>query len=141
MKSIRSRYYGSIRSSRELFATKSTQTEFRESESQTLPWEPPYKAASGKNSSRHLKISTSSLSNNISEDNPPEVLDLVDFTWGHGLPAGMHELEKINRMRIKKAWERILPPMDSSTNVDVCSRLINALEADSWAFREAVKCS
>lgn len=69
------------------------------------------------------------------------MLDLVDFTWGHGLPAGMHELEKINRMRIKKAWERILPPMDSSTNVDVCSKLINALEADSWAFREAVKCS
>ncbi|KAJ8679268.1 hypothetical protein QAD02_015055 [Eretmocerus hayati] len=108
--------YLAIRNSPDLLKDKETQTLYRENECQTLPWEPPY---------------------NIREGHNPEVLTLINFTWGHGLPAGMHELEIINRMRMKRAWEQILPPMDSVANIKARLTIISALEADEWAFREA----
>jgi hypothetical protein len=63
---------------------------------------------------------------------------LTHFRWGIELPAGMHELEIINRMRKRRAWERILPPMDTPANIKIRSALITDLEDDEWAFREAV---
>ncbi|XP_018392737.1 PREDICTED: protein MAATS1-like [Cyphomyrmex costatus] len=93
-----------------------TQTDYRESEVQTEPWEPPYKIVSGHN---------------------PEVLTLAHLTWEHGLPAGVHEVHIINRMRIKRAWEAILPPMDTPANIKIRNSIITALEIDEWAFRES----
>lgn len=46
----------------EMFQTSSTQTDYRESETQTNPWDPPYNV---------LKVF-----------NEPEVLDLKDFHYG-----------------------------------------------------------
>lgn len=66
------------------------------------------------------------------------MLTLAHFTWGNGLPAGVHEIDIINRMRKKRAWEEVLPPMDTPANIKTRSALITALEADEWAFREAV---
>ncbi|XP_012277666.1 cilia- and flagella-associated protein 91 isoform X2 [Orussus abietinus] len=100
----------------EKIQNKETQTDYRESECQTLPWEPPYRIHPGHN---------------------PEVLSVAHLTWGHGLPAGMHEVEIINRLRMKRAWEAILPPMDTPENIKTRSLIISALEADEWAFREA----
>ncbi|XP_018311695.1 protein MAATS1 [Mycetomoellerius zeteki] len=93
-----------------------TQTDYRESEAQTEPWEPPCK---------------------IVPDHNPEVLTLAHLTWGHGLPAGVHEVQVINRMRIKRAWEAILPPMDTPANIKMRNSIITALEIDEWAFRES----
>ncbi|XP_076668408.1 cilia- and flagella-associated protein 91 isoform X2 [Andrena cerasifolii] len=93
-----------------------TQTDYRDSESQTVPWEPPYRIKSG---------------------HDPEVLTIAHFTWNHGLPAGVHELEIINRMRTKRAWEDILPPMDTPANIKLRTDIITALEVDEWAFRES----
>ncbi|XP_046737858.1 cilia- and flagella-associated protein 91-like [Diprion similis] len=96
--------------------TKQTQTDYRESEAQTSPWTPPYK---------------------VRPDESPEVLTIAHLTWDHGLPAGMHEVEIINRMRMKRAWEAILPPMDNEINIKTRKTIIEAMEIDDWAFREA----
>ncbi|XP_012234678.1 cilia- and flagella-associated protein 91 isoform X2 [Linepithema humile] len=93
-----------------------TQTDYRESETQTEPWEPPYKVIPGHN---------------------PEILTLANLTWKHGLPAGIHEVHIINRMRMKRAWEAIAPPMDTPANIKMRSSIITALEVEEWAFRES----
>ncbi|XP_020291016.1 protein MAATS1-like isoform X2 [Pseudomyrmex gracilis] len=93
-----------------------TQTDYRESEAQTDPWEPPYKVVPGHN---------------------PEILTLAHLTWEHGLPAGVHEIHVINRMQIRRAWEAVLPPMNTPANVKLRSSIITALEIEEWAFRES----
>lgn len=39
---------------------------------------------------------------------------------------------------MKKAWESILPPMDTPANIKLRNSIITILEIDKWAFREAV---
>jgi len=68
-------------------------------------------------------------------------LTLAHLTWEHGLPVGVHEVHVINRMRMKKAWEAILPPMDTPANIKMRNSIITALEIDEWAFRESVSVS
>lgn len=68
----------------------------------------------------------------------PEILSLRTSTWGNGLPAGLHEVQRIKRMRMKSAWLEILPPMDTPANIKICETIISAIEANEWAFREAV---
>ena len=67
------------------------------------------------------------------------MLTLGDFTWGKGLPAGLREVELINRIRMKRDWDKLLPPMDTPANIKIRSELVTALEAEEWAFRDAVK--
>lgn len=62
------------------------QTLYRESDTQTDPYSPEY----------ILKSNTS----------PPELLALATLTYGMGLPAGMAELEMIERARVKRVWEQ-----------------------------------
>lgn len=69
----------------------------------------------------------------------PEVLSLANLAWNCGLPAGMHEVEIIERMRIKRAWEATLPPPDCEENVKAWACFIKTVEIDDWAFRESVK--
>lgn len=41
-------------------------------------------------------------------------------------------------MRKKKAWEAVLPPMDTPINIKKRTAIINALEIDEWTYRESV---
>ncbi|XP_039311922.1 cilia- and flagella-associated protein 91 isoform X2 [Solenopsis invicta] len=107
---------GTAFSKSEPYKNAETQTDYRESETQTEPWEPPCKIISGHN---------------------PEVLTLAHLTWKNGLPAGVHEVHIINRMRMKKAWEAILPPMDTPANIKMRNSIITALDIEEWAFRES----
>ncbi|XP_076379821.1 cilia- and flagella-associated protein 91 isoform X2 [Megalopta genalis] len=93
-----------------------TQTDYRDSDTQTVPWEPPYRIKKGHN---------------------PEVLTIAHLSWNQGLPPGLHELEVINRMRMKKKWEEVLPPMDKPANIKLRTAILTAIEVDEWAFREA----
>ncbi|XP_029672412.1 cilia- and flagella-associated protein 91-like isoform X2 [Formica exsecta] len=93
-----------------------TQTDYRDSEAQTEPWEPPYK---------------------IVPDHNPEILTLAHLTWEHGLPAGVHEIHIINRMQMRRAWATILPPMDTPANMKMRNSIITMLEIDEWTFRES----
>lgn len=66
------------------------------------------------------------------------MLRIVNLIWGKGLPAGMHEIEIINRMRMRRAWESILPIGNTPKNIKIRARLLYALEMDELAFMEAV---
>ncbi|GBM96638.1 Cilia- and flagella-associated protein 91 [Araneus ventricosus] len=61
------------------FVSKSTQTDYRESEAQTDPWDPPFKVT------KVLK--------------EPEVLSIRNFSLGSGLPAGLLEVNYISELR------------------------------------------
>ncbi|NWV31233.1 CFA91 protein, partial [Grantiella picta] len=95
--------------------TLGTQTDYRDGEAQTDPYSPEY------------IVRTSSV---------PEILTLATLTWGRGLPAGQAEMEIIDRIREKRAWEAALPPMDSPSNVAKRLRMMEHMERKEWAYRE-----
>ncbi|XP_072290354.1 cilia- and flagella-associated protein 91-like [Eucyclogobius newberryi] len=96
--------------------TVAVQTDYRESETQTDPYSPEYIIQS---------VTT-----------PSELLTIASLTWGHGLPAGLAEVEMIERVRAKRAWEATLPPLDDLRQLDKRRRMMEEMEAKEWAFRE-----
>ncbi|XP_044072732.1 cilia- and flagella-associated protein 91 [Siniperca chuatsi] len=96
--------------------TVGVQTDYRESEAQTDPYSPEYVVQPG--------------------TSPSELLQLAALTWGHGLPAGLAEVEVIERARARRAWEATLPPLDDLSQLDKRRRLMEEMEAKEWAFRE-----
>lgn len=55
---------------------------------------------------------------------------------GRGLPAGLAEVEMIERARVKRAWEASLPPLDDFEHMDKRRRMMEEQERKEWAFRE-----
>ena len=57
---------------------------------------------------------------------------------GRGLPAGLAEVEMIDRARMKRAWEAQLPPLDSgdASLLEKRRRMMEEMEREEWAFRE-----
>ncbi|XP_070832333.1 cilia- and flagella-associated protein 91 [Chaetodon trifascialis] len=96
--------------------TVGVQTDYRESEAQTDPYSPEYVVRPGAT--------------------PSELLQLAALTWGRGLPAGLAEVEMIERARAKRAWEATLPPLDDLSQLDKRRRMMEEMEAKEWAFRE-----
>ncbi|XP_068614741.1 cilia- and flagella-associated protein 91-like [Brachionichthys hirsutus] len=96
--------------------TVGVQTDYRESETQTDPYSPEYAAQPG--------------------TTPSELLQLAALTWGHGLPAGLAEVELIQRARAKRAWEATLPPLNDLSQRDKRRSMMEEMEAAEWAFRE-----
>ncbi|MCJ8732841.1 hypothetical protein PDJAM_G00215890 [Pangasius djambal] len=96
--------------------TVGVQTDYRDSEAQTDPYSPEYILRPG------AAI--------------PEILTLAPFSWGHGLPAGLDEVEMIERARKKRAWEATLPPLNDLTQLDKRKRMMDEMERKEWAFRE-----
>lgn len=96
--------------------TVAVQTDYRESETQTDPYSPDYVIEPG--------------------TTPSELLQLAALTWGHGLPAGLAEVEMIQRARAKRAWEASLPPLNDLSQLDKRRRMMEEMEAKEWAFRE-----
>uniref|UniRef100_A0A8C2KYV0 Cilia- and flagella-associated protein 91 n=1 Tax=Cyprinus carpio TaxID=7962 RepID=A0A8C2KYV0_CYPCA len=92
------------------------QTDYRESETQTDPFTPDYAVRPG--------------------TAPPELLTLATLTWGRGLPAGLAEVEMIERARMKRAWEATLPPLNDLSQLDKRRRMMEEMERKEWAFRE-----
>ncbi|KAM4559496.1 cilia- and flagella-associated protein 91 [Odontesthes bonariensis] len=96
--------------------TVGVQTDYRESETQTDPYSPEYVIQPG--------------------TTPSELLQLAALTWGHGLPAGLAEVEMIQRARAKRSWEASLPPLDDLSQIDKRRRRMEEMEAKEWAFRD-----
>ncbi|KAM4561423.1 cilia- and flagella-associated protein 91 [Fundulus diaphanus] len=92
------------------------QTDYRESETQTDPYSPAYVLQPG--------------------TTPSELLQLAALTWGRGLPAGLAEVEMIERARAKRLWEASLPPLHDLSQLDKRRRMMEEMEAKEWAFRE-----
>ncbi|KAM9347151.1 LOW QUALITY PROTEIN: cilia- and flagella-associated protein 91 [Symphorus nematophorus] len=96
--------------------TVGVQTDYRESETQTDPYSPEYVVQRGMS--------------------PSELMQLATLTWGRGLPAGLAEVEMIERARAKRAWEATLPPLNDLSQLDKRRRMMEQMEAKEWAFRE-----
>ncbi|XP_049680191.1 cilia- and flagella-associated protein 91 [Accipiter gentilis] len=95
--------------------TLGTQTDYRDGEAQTDPCSPEYVVPSG---------------------SVPELLTLATLTWGRGLPAGLAEVEMIERAREKRAWEATLPTMDNASQIMKRRKMMDDMERKEWAFRE-----
>ncbi|TPX45256.1 hypothetical protein SeLEV6574_g03969 [Synchytrium endobioticum] len=95
------------------------QTTYRESDAQTDPYSPDY-----------ITIPTA-------DGQLPQVLALLALRYAHGLPAGVHELELIERARAKRAWEASLPAGTDPVSLQRRRKAMEAMELAEWAEREA----
>ncbi|XP_025100733.1 cilia- and flagella-associated protein 91-like [Pomacea canaliculata] len=92
-----------------------TQTDYRDSEAQTDPYSPEYVVRPG---------------------SAPELLTLATLSYGRGLPAGLAEIEMIERARAKRAWEATLPPLSDLTRLPLRKKMMEEQEMKEWALRE-----
>ncbi|XP_069035115.1 cilia- and flagella-associated protein 91 isoform X2 [Lepisosteus oculatus] len=95
--------------------TVAVQTDYRDSEAQTDPYSPEYVIRPG---------------------SAPRLLTLATLTWGRGLPAGLAEVEMIERAQAKRAWEATLPPLNDLSQLDKRRKMMDERERKEWAFRE-----
>jgi hypothetical protein len=66
----------------------------------------------------------------------PEILALATLTFGSGLPAGIAELEMIERARAKRAWEATLPEVTDQESFQKRLKMMEDMELREWAERE-----
>ena len=55
---------------------------------------------------------------------------------GKGLPAGLAEVEMIERAREKRRWEEGLPPIDDPTQCERRRAMMEEQERKEWEHRE-----
>jgi len=55
---------------------------------------------------------------------------------GRGLPAGLAEVEMIERARAKRAWEATLPPLNDTSQLEKRRKMMDEMERQEWALRE-----
>lgn len=91
------------------------QTDYRENETQTDPYTPEYV---------------------FRPRSQPELLTLATLSYGHGLPAGLAEVEMIERAREKRLWESTLPALNDVDNLEKRRKMMDEQERKEWAFRE-----
>jgi hypothetical protein len=96
--------------------TVEIQTVFRESEAQTDPFTPEY-----------VEDRTNGM---------PEVLTIKDLVYRKGLPASMAEMELIEQMREKRAFDNALPPTSDEACFSLRRKLMEEQEVREWDKRE-----
>jgi hypothetical protein len=96
--------------------TVATQSDYRDSEVQTDPFTPDYIAPDP-------------------EAPQPELPQLLNLTWGKGLPAGVAEVEMIERARKRRAFEAALP--DISEDAETWKNMMEVQQLEEMARREA----
>ncbi len=64
------------------------------------------------------------------------MLTLATLSFGHGLPAGMAEVEMIERARARRAWEATLPPSDDPYRALERARAMEQQEVLEWKYRD-----
>ncbi|VDP87361.1 unnamed protein product [Echinostoma caproni] len=99
--------------------SRAVQTDYRDSEAQTDPYTPPYVV-------------------NVGET--PEVLTLATLGYGRGLPAGLHDVEMIERARERRQIEMNLEPYSAIANdpkkVARRRKILQDMELREWHYRE-----
>lgn len=90
--------------------------DYSESDAQTDPYSPEYVLAP--------------------DSAPPELVALSTLKFGAGLPAGMAELEMIERARIKRAWEAALPKVVDKESFNIRLKMMEEMELREWKERE-----
>ncbi|KAI0230091.1 Cilia- and flagella-associated protein 91 [Lamellibrachia satsuma] len=92
-----------------------TQTDYRDESAQTDPYSPDYVIKPGVQ---------------------PELLTLATLSYGCGLPAGLAEVEMIERARAKRVWEATLPPLSDVTQHEKRKKMMEDMEHIEWKLRE-----
>lgn len=110
--------------------TIGTQSDYRESEAQTTPWDVPY-TISDTPSAKQQYLSA------MHHCQGPELLTLKDLKLGQGLPVGLAEVEEIEKRRVKRAFEAALPPLTDLQQLPRRQQFLEAWEAQEWADKEA----
>ncbi|CAF1362328.1 unnamed protein product, partial [Didymodactylos carnosus] len=95
--------------------TQGIQTDYMEREAQTDPYTPEYVCKPGEQ---------------------PEVLTLATLMHNKGLPAGLAEVEMIERARAKRAWEASLPSLSDGDQWDKRFKMMSEMERHEWLLRE-----
>ncbi|XP_063726301.1 cilia- and flagella-associated protein 91-like isoform X2 [Symsagittifera roscoffensis] len=96
--------------------TVAVQTIYRDGEAQTDPYSPEYVIRPG---------------------SAPELLTLATLSYDHGLPAGLAEVEMIERARAKRQWEAQLPQLHGDEKeLDKRQRMMDEMERAEWQLRE-----
>ena len=113
--------------------TVGTQSTYRESEAQTIPYEPEYYAP---DPSERTAKQAALAERNATEGGAPELLSIRHLTFASGLPAGAAEAEHIEKMRAKRAFEASLPPLSDAASLPLRKRLMEEWEEAEWAERE-----
>lgn len=98
-----------------LAKTVEIQTDYRESGTQTDPFTPDYLIERGQT---------------------PEVKRIAHLNYGRGLPASMAEMELIEQMRERRAFENALPPTSDEACFTLRRKLMEEQEFREWANRE-----
>ena len=52
------------------------------------------------------------------------------------MPAGLAEVEMIERARSKRSWESTLPPLNDTSQLDKRRKMMDDMERKEWALRE-----
>ena len=112
--------------------TVGTQSLYRESEAQTVPYEPDFVLPETM-SDKQRALSE----RNTTDGGGPELLSIRHLTFANGLPAGLAEAEHIEKMRAKRAFEASLPPLSDVSQLPLRKRLMEEWEEAEWAEREA----
>jgi len=99
----------------QLTKTTATQSDFRESEAQTVPYTTDHVVPEGEN---------------------PEILTLGAFTYGNGLPMGQTEVGLIERARLKRLVEGSYPPSTDDRSYALRANQMEQLQTRSWEDRE-----
>merc|ERR1719499_2564063 len=96
--------------------TVAVQTLYRDGEAQTDPYSPEYVIRPG---------------------SAPELLTLATLSYDHGLPAGLAEVEMIERARAKRQWESQLPALHGDTKeLEKRQKMMDEMERAEWRLRE-----
>ena len=108
--------------------TVATQSDYRENEVQTTPWDPDYVLP-------EPSIKQQALSAKYHSD-VPELLKLRDLKFGDGLPPGLQEVRRIEKLREKRAFEATLPPLSDIERLPLRQQMLDEWESKEWAERE-----
>lgn len=109
--------------------TIGTQSDYRENEAQTTPWDPDFRLPSDPN----LKQRYLSAKHNCEG---PELLTLKDMKFADGLPPGLQEVRRVEKMRAKREFEASLPPINDLEQLPLRQKMIEEWETKEWAERE-----
>ncbi|GMH37824.1 hypothetical protein BSKO_05697 [Bryopsis sp. KO-2023] len=105
------------------------QSDYRESEAQTLPWDPEFRLPSRPSAKQEYRSSRFHCDG-------PEIAQLKHLTFGDGLPPGLNEIDHIDKLRAKRAFEASLPPLDDLANLPLRQKMIEEWESAEWGERE-----
>jgi hypothetical protein len=73
----------------------------------------------------------------ISPDQPePEVLALAHLTFGNGLPGSLEEVELVQKLRERRAFEASIPTGTDEESLRVRARMLEERELRDWEDRE-----